>query len=320
MSKIYVIHENEEWTSHLTTWLEELNLPYELWHLDEGTIDLTSQPPEGIFYNRISASSHTRDHRFAPEFTEAVLAWLESHNRVVVNGNRALRLEVSKVNQYMALNSEGIRTPRTVSAVGKNHIIEAAKQLNESSFITKHNRAGKGQGVQLFHSLEAVEQYINGEDYEEPVDGITLLQQYIEAPEPYIVRHEFIGGKFVYAVKVDTSEGFELCPADACKIDDSYCPTDKPDMAKGAKFQILDGYYNPIIKKYEKFLKDNRIQVAGIEAIQDAEGHLYTYDVNTNTNYNSDAERVAGVYGMKELALYLQQELADFNEKQAVVR
>ncbi|WP_082235137.1 ATP-grasp domain-containing protein [Halobacillus massiliensis] len=316
MSKIYVIHENDDWTSHLTSWLEELELPYELWHLDEGTIDLNSKPPEGIFYNRISASSHTRDHRFAPEFTEAVLAWLERHNRVVVNGSRALRLEVSKVNQYMALNSEGILTPKTVSAVGRKHILKAAEQLNESSFITKHNRAGKGQGVQLFHSLKALEEYVKGESYEEPVDGITLIQQYIQAPEPYIVRHEFIGGRFVYAVKVDTSEGFELCPADACTIDDSYCPTDKPEMAKGAKFQILDGYYNPLIKKYEKFLKENGIQVAGIEAIQDKEGNLYTYDVNTNTNYNSDAERLAGVYGMKELALYLNQEL----EKQAAVR
>ncbi|KHE68173.1 alpha-L-glutamate ligase, partial [Halobacillus sp. BBL2006] len=76
MSKIYVLHENDEWTGHLTKRLDELDLRYELWHLDEGTLDLTSEPPEGVFYNRISASSHTRDHRYAPEFTEAVLAWL----------------------------------------------------------------------------------------------------------------------------------------------------------------------------------------------------------------------------------------------------
>ena len=60
--KIYVIHENNEWTIHLQKRLEELNLPYELWHLDEGTVNLQETPPEGIFYNRMSASSHTRDH------------------------------------------------------------------------------------------------------------------------------------------------------------------------------------------------------------------------------------------------------------------
>lgn len=305
MSKIYVLHENDEWTGHLTKRLEELNLPYELWHLDQGTLDLTSAPPEGIFYNRISASSHTRNHRFAPEYTEAVLAWLERHGRTVVNGSRALRLEVSKVNQYMALNQAGIQTPETITAVGRYNILEAARQLDQSSFITKHNRAGKGQGVQLFHSTEALREYIDGPSFEEPVDGITLIQQYIEAPEPYIVRHEFVGGKFVYGVKVDTSEGFELCPADACTIEDLYCPTDQKEEAPKAKFEILKDYRPAIVDQYESFLKENNVQVAGIEAIQDSEGNLYTYDVNTNTNYNSDAEAAAGTYGMLELARYL---------------
>ncbi|RWZ58089.1 alpha-L-glutamate ligase [Halobacillus fulvus] len=305
MSKIFVIHENNEWTDHLKERLEQLELPYELWHLDEGTLDLTEEPPEGIFYNRISASSHTRDHRYAPEFTEAVLAWLERHGRTVVNGSRALRLEVSKVNQYMALNAAGIETPQTIAAVGQKQILEAANRLDKSSFITKHNRAGKGQGVQLFHSKKALDEYVNGETFEEPVDGVTLIQQYIEAPEPFIIRHEFIGGKFLYGVKVDTSEGFELCPADACSIEDLYCPTNQQEEKPKAKFEILKDYRPDFIERYEHFLAENDIQVAGIEAIQDYEGNVYAYDVNTNTNYNSDAENVAGLYGMLELAKYL---------------
>ncbi|SDP29138.1 ATP-grasp domain-containing protein [Halobacillus aidingensis] len=305
MSKIYILHENDEWTDHLTERLEELDLPYELWHLDQGTLDLTSEPPEGIFYNRISASSHTRNHRYAPEFTEAVLAWLERHDRTIVNGSRALRLEVSKVNQYMALNQAGIRTPKTITAVGKENILDAARQLEMGSFITKHNRAGKGQGVQLFHSTEALREYLDSDSFEEPVDGITLIQQYIEAPEPYIVRHEFVGGTFVYGVKVDTSEGFELCPADACSIEDLYCPTDVEPQTPKAKFEVLENYRPSIVDDYERFLRENNIAVAGIEAIQDKEGRFYTYDVNTNTNYNSDAEAKAGTYGMLELAKYL---------------
>ncbi|MFD2923660.1 ATP-grasp domain-containing protein [Halobacillus naozhouensis] len=307
-NKIYVLHENDEWTEHLTKRLKELQLPFELWYLDQGNIDLSNEPPEGIFYNRISASSHTRDHRFAPEFTEAVLAWLERHDRTVINGSRALRLEVSKVNQYMALNGTGITSPKTIAAVGKDQIIEAAQKLDLVPFITKHNRAGKGQGVQLFHSIEALKEYVYGDSFEDPVDGVTLIQQYVEAPEPYIVRHEFVGGKFLYAVKVDTSEGFELCPADACTIDDMYCPTGKQETG-GAKFEILESYHHPILEQYEEFLQINDIQVAGIEAIQDQSGQLYTYDVNTNTNYNSDAEAKADVYGMLALAKYLGEQL-----------
>src|SRR3546814_13781757 len=88
------------------------------------------------------------------------------------------------------------------------------------SFITKHNRAGKGLGVQWFHSVKALEDYVNGEAFEPSIDGITLIQEYIRAPEPYITRVEFVGGKFLYAVRVDTSLGFELCPADVCQVGD----------------------------------------------------------------------------------------------------
>jgi hypothetical protein len=311
MSKIYVLHENSEWTIHLQHRLDELGLPYELWHLDQGLLDLSSEPPKGIFYNRISASSHTRDHRYAPEFTQAVIAWLDRHDRIVINGTSALRLEVSKVNQYMALNKSGIETPKTLAAVGKKQIIEAANLLHMPSFITKHNRAGKGQGVQLFHSIQALQDYIDGPNFDPPIDGITLIQQYIESPQPFIVRHEFIAGKFLYGVKVDTSQGFQLCPADACSIEDMFCPTDDVRTSVKAKFEILENYRPAFIDSYEKFLKDNNIQIAAIEAIQDSNGISYAYDVNTNTNYNSDAEKIVGQFAMLEIANYLAAKLQD---------
>ncbi|WP_017436966.1 ATP-grasp domain-containing protein [Saccharococcus caldoxylosilyticus] len=307
MSKIYIIHENSEWTVHLTRRLDELGLPYEEWFLDKGTVDLSATPPEGVFYSRMSASSHTRAHRFAPELTEAVLAWLERHGRRVLNGSRALRLEVSKVNQYMALNAHGIRTPKTIAAVGKEQIVEAAKQLGAPSFITKHNRAGKGLGVQLFHSIEALQQYLESPAFEDSVDGITLVQEYIQAPEPFITRCEFVGGKFMYAVRVDTSEGFELCPADACQIGDLFCPIG--ETATRPKFEIIDGFSDPILEKYEQFLRANDIHIAGIEFIRDQNGTIFTYDVNTNTNYNSEAEARAGKFGMLEVAKFLGEEL-----------
>ncbi|WP_264740653.1 ATP-grasp domain-containing protein [Cytobacillus firmus] len=310
MSKVYVIHENSEWTVHLTKRLEELGVPFEEWHLDEGTLDLSAEPPEGIFYSRMSASSHTRNHRFAAEFSGQVLAWLEAHGRTVLNGTSALKLEVSKVLQYLELNKSGVRTPKTIAAVGKQHIIKAAEEFAGQPFITKHNRAGKGLGVQLFHSIEALKAYVEGPAFEEPVDGITLIQEYIQSPESYITRCEFVGGEFVYAVRVDTSEGFELCPADACQIGDLFCPVGE-EVEEKPKFQIIEGFEDEILEKYKEVLARNHIQVAGIEFIRNAEGAIYTYDINTNTNYNSDAEATAGKYGMLELASLLKKTLEE---------
>ena len=305
MSKVYVIHENSVWVEPLRSAFDELGTPFEEWFLDQGVLDLRSPPPQGVFYNRMSASSHTRDHRYAAEYTGAVLAWLERHGRTIVNDSRALRLEISKVAQYEALASFGIPTPETLAVVGRENIVSAAGALGYP-LILKHNRGGKGLGVRLFLSRVALEEHLASLDFEQPVDGITLVQRYIQAPEPYITRLEFVGGRFLYAVRVDTSQGFELCPADACQVDaaaigSAACPA----VAPSEKFRVVEGYQNPLIPTYERFLAANGIGIAGIEVIVDGEGRTFTYDVNTNTNYNPEAEARAGVFGMRSIAQYL---------------
>ena len=45
MKKIYIIHENNEWVVPLRKELENLNLPYEEWHLDRGILDLRAGNP-----------------------------------------------------------------------------------------------------------------------------------------------------------------------------------------------------------------------------------------------------------------------------------
>lgn len=312
MSKVYIIHENMDWTRHLIKRLDEVNVPYEEWDLSKGMIDLSEAPPEGIFYNRMSASSHTRGHRYAPELTANVLEWLEQYDAPVYNGTRALELELSKVKQYLALNKVGVKTPKTFAASGKEEIVEAAKKLNQFPFIIKHNRAGKGLGVQLLYTIDELKEYVEGPEFEESIDGITLVQQYVQPRDGHIVRSEFINGKFFYAVKVDSSDGFELCPADNCQInfDDAFCPVGE-QAETPSKFEIQEGLVTEDqITRYEQFLKENQIAVAALEFIVDSEGEIYTYDVNTNTNYNPDAEAVADKYAMLELANFLKEELA----------
>ena len=302
--KIYVIHENDAWVEPLRAAFAEQQLPYEEWHLDQGVLDFSSAPPRGVFYNRMSASSHTRDHRYAAEYTSCVLPWLELHGRRVVNGSRALRLEINKIAQYAELQRFGVRVPRTLAAVGRDHVIEAARQF-KGPFITKHNRAGKGLGVRLFHSLDALENYVKSPVFEDSVDGVTLLQEYIKATEPFITRVEFVGGQFLYAVRVDTSLGFELCPADVCEVGDAMCPVGERPSSAAPRFEVIPGFSHPIIERYRKVLAANDVEVAGVEFIADAAGELYTYDINTNTNYNSAAEARAGTYGMRAVAAFL---------------
>ena len=310
-NKIYVLHENDEWVEPLRKELQTINAPFEEWHLGKRNVDHLDKPPYGIFYNRMSASSHTRGHRYAPEHAAVVLNWLEKNKRRVINNSRALSLEISKSLQYKELESFGIKTPRTIYCSNKESILKSANVFTKP-FITKHNRGGKGLGVRLFNNKKELDSYVSSRNFEPSIDGITLLQDYIDANPRVIKRVEFVNSKFLYTVEVDASEGFELCPA---------CPEDQIDIpqqqitgefcpATGNKFKIIKNYKeNELTKKYEKFIAANGIEIAGIEYIADKKGAIYTYDVNTNTNYNSQAEKNSEIKGMRSIAAFLKEEL-----------
>lgn len=305
MSAIHILHENRAWLPPFAEAFAQRGLPWTEWFLDSGAFDLSSPPPEGIFYNRMSASSHTRDHRYAAELTAAILAWLARHGRRIVNGASALDLEISKARQYAALASHGIDTPRTILVAGRSELVPTAERFfRNEPVILKPNRGGKGLGVRLFPTVQSLSAYVESGEYDQPIDGLQLLQEYVVAPQPCITRAEFVGGRFLYAVEVDTTDGFELCPADACAV------ADRPTH----KFRITAGIPHDLRARMERFLAASGIEVAGIEFIESRDGRVLAYDVNTNTNYNAEAEardgrRNTGRSGPGGLAEFLGGEL-----------
>lgn len=308
---IHVIHENAEWSAPLFAALDAQGAPWVDWHMGDRALDLAAPAPAGVFYNRMSASSHTRGHRYAPEMTTGLLHWLEASGVNVVNGSRAIALEVNKVAQYAALSSAGLTAPRTVACHTAAQILSAYDAFDGQPVITKHNRAGKGLGVKLFRERDPLAAYIEGPEFDPSVDGITLLQSYIEAPAPFITRVEFIGQEFFYAVRVDTSEGFELCPADVCALDSGFCMADSnAEDVQPAKFEIIDGFATSplgqeLLPKMQRVMRQAGLDVAAFEFITDADGQSFVYDINTNTNYNSDAEARTGMSAMDQLAAHL---------------
>ena len=299
--KAYIIYENEDWMPPLREAFNNADLPYEEWFIHEGHFDVTEAPPEGVFVNRMSASSHTRGHTAAVEHTRQLLAWLERHDRRVINGSHAFELEISKVQQHAALEQAGIRTPATRAvAGGKEALLEAGKDV-PTPFVTKHNRGGKGLGVQLFRTYEAFAETVRAGDLTPPPAHITLLQQYVEPAEPFITRCEFVDGEFLYAITSDTSEGFELCPADACRTD--------ADADPEPLFALREDVPAELVDRYARFLEEEQIDVAGIEFIEDADGRRWTYDINGTTNYSPDVEQQNNIYGMEALADLVRREL-----------
>ncbi|MGO3886305.1 MAG: ATP-grasp domain-containing protein [Mycetocola sp.] len=330
---VHILHENEEWLPPLRAGLEAAGVPYREWDLNEGSINLDEEPEPGVYWSRLSASAHTRGHEYAKEYTRAVLRWLESYGRRVVNGSDVLELEVSKVNQYTALRAAGFAVPRTIAVFSTDELSTRAREL-PVPFITKHNQGGKGLGVRRFDSYDEFDAAIAVADPDEgPADGITLLQELVSTTEPFITRAEFVGGKFVYAVRVDTSAGsFELCPADACVVPEAgfapaVCDVPGAEQTDGSTLSVPSLFRerteitadHPLIVALEGFLAARGIEVAGVEFFDAADGRLIPYDINTNTNYNPDVEAANGHRAANALGLFLGAELAALTPEGAPV-
>ncbi|MGC6418467.1 MAG: ATP-grasp domain-containing protein [Bradymonadia bacterium] len=304
----HILYENPDWLPPLVEALEHEGFEVELVKLDEGLLDPNSIPAEGIWLNRISPSSHTRGHHSSVELAREVLFWLEHHGRRVINGLNAFEFEMSKLRQDLVLNRYGIKTPKTVLAIGRNAIVEAARGFS-GPFITKHNQGGKGLGIQLFRSVEQLEAHLESGAFDPGPGGKIILQQYIEAAEPFITRVEVAGGRFLFAMRSNTEGGFELCPSDACQLpaEGTVCPAEAPSSKFSPSPLTSD---DPLVQKYLKLTTGEGIEIAGIEFIEAADGTRYTYDINGTTNYSGVLAELTGIEGMKEVARWLRAEVA----------
>ena len=307
---IHVLYENPAWLPPLLDGLAaEGFTDVRLIELVEGVIDPLRPPAEGIWINRISPSSHTRGNSATIELGREVLFWLEAHGRRVINGSAAFEIELSKLRQDLLLNRWGIRTPRTVLALGAEAILEAAASF-DGPFITKHNQGGKGLGIRLFESIEPLAQWLEDPSFDAGPGGKVILQEYIQAPEPFITRVEIVGGRFLFAMQSNTSDGFELCPSDACQIESAaapeVCPADGP-ASKFAKSPLTAD--DPLVIQYIAMCEGEGIDLAGIEFIEDENGQRYTYDINGTTNYSGVFAEQTGIDGMREVARYIRTEV-----------
>ena len=316
MTIAHILFENEDWMPPLRAALASRGITWVEHFTEDGTLDLAEPPPEGVWINRMSPSSHTRGHQGGVAFVREYLRHLEAHGRRVINGTAAFSLELSKIRQDIALRRAGILTPHTVAVIGGPVALKAAARKMDLPFITKHNQGGKGLGVQLFRDLDAFDAYVDSDDFEDGVDGVTLLQQYIQPPEPFITRVEIVDGRFLYAIRSSTEGGFELCPADACDVEDQFCP-----VGDSGKFALREEITarDPLVRAYIELMREHALDLAGIEFVEDADGNRYTYDINGTSNYNGTVEAEHGLHGMGAVADLVARELG-FGERRPAAK
>ncbi len=305
---ISIYHEHPEWFVPLFETLERRGVPF----VPVRPGDEVLNPGGGdwrfpVVFNRMSPSAHLRGGGPAIRYTLEYLRFLAERGVRVINGLEAFQYEVSKVRQLTLLEAMGVRYPKTRIVHDPERLVEVGRHLRYP-LVAKPNVGGSGAGIVRFDSEAELAEAVAAGGIEPSLDGTLLLQEYHRPADGHITRVEVLGGRFLYAIQVETSgDDFNLCPADLCRTDSAAgglaaCPTVVPAR----------GYVPPadLVRTVERITRAAGMEIGGVEYLTSLDdGHTYVYDVNALSNFVADAPRVVGFDPFERLVDFLVTEL-----------
>lgn len=312
---IAVLYEHPTWLNPLFEELERRGAPFERLDLGEHRFDPGADPPErALVYNRMSPSAHLRGLPGAVEYTRAYLAHLERFGTRVINGSRAFDVEVSKARQVSLLSALGLDHPATRVIHRPEGGPAAASELR-FPVVVKPDVGGSGAGIQRFDEPDALAATVAGGELDLGPGGSALVQEWVPRRDGGIVRVEVLDGELLYAIRVEADEDrFDLCPVDL-GADDEKRGNGDGDRRKtfGAESAACERRAvravrppDEVVDAVESIAAAAGIDVGGIEyMVDDRDGVVRFYDVNANSNFVADAERVVGFDPFARLADYL---------------
>ncbi len=296
---ITIYYEHPEWFTGLFARLDERGVPYRTAKPETKTFDPSRVRigSTSLFVNRMSPSAVDRGLEHAIPYTQELLVHLERRGVPVFNGSHAFGYEISKARQHDLLQHLGIATPRTLVARCDSQLLTAAKHL-EFPVIVKPNVGGSGAGISRYDTWDELHADVTDGKVSSGSDAILLLQEYHSPEDGKITRVETVDGKFLYAIRVEVApeRGFNLCPADACRI------IDGPELSipKNGSQEIglsVDRLDPPreVIAAVERIASAASLDAGGVEYLQsERDGQLYVYDINAMSNFVADPVRVLG--------------------------
>src|SRR3569833_580782 len=174
------------------------------------------EAPAPLIRSRVAQSSFLREPEHPICYAAALLDhWSRSGARVL-NGADALAIDSSKARQLSLIASLGLAIPETRIVHRKRDLIAAAEAMSFPLLVLV-NIGGSGAGIVCYSSLEELRPSVADGSAPTSVDQVILLQDYVPARGGTILRIETLGGRFLYAIEVETGgDNFDLCPADAC--------------------------------------------------------------------------------------------------------
>ena len=281
-----ILYEHPKWFEPLFAALGRRGIAYEAIQLSNHSFDPASNgAPAPVVLSRVAMSSFLRDADHGIFYAQALLAHWAAAGARVLNGADVLAVDSSKARQLSLIAGLGLATPVTRVVHSARDLVAASKGMRYP-LLVKVNIGGSGAGIVRYSNEEELARSIAEGTVPDSVDKVLLLQEHVPSRDGSITRIETLGGKFLYAIEVESGgDTFDLCPADACIA--------QPGRS-AIRMREIEAHPE-VIEAAERIAQAVGLDVGGVEVlIDDRDGTPRYYDINGLSNFVADPLDVLG--------------------------
>lgn len=308
-----VLYEHPEWQKPLFAALDRRGVRYTALDLKRAAFDPDAAPEALLYFNQASPSAYVRGNTRAVPLVLSWMRCLETGGARVLNGSQAFLLEVSKSAQAALLGRLGIPHPRSLAFNDPEAAL--AQWTGGWPALLKPEQGGSGARMFLLQSPEELLRLLRDQPGLWLPDNLLLLQEYFPVDAARgIVRMEFLGGKFLYAMRVISHGAFNLCPSEVCNPADGegHCAVPEQAPAKPVEFYPYPEVPADAVAAAESIMAAGGLDVGGIEYLESG-GRMIFYDVNANSNLRAPIGQAFGFDPFERVVDYLRREIERAN-------
>ncbi|HMJ93858.1 MAG TPA: alpha-L-glutamate ligase [Allosphingosinicella sp.] len=299
---LLILYEHPDWFRPLFAALDRRGIAYEAVTLAGHLFDPASaDPPAPVILNRVAMSAFLREAEHGIFYAESLLAHWAGRGARVLNGAEVVAIDSSKARQLSLIAGLGLAVPET-RVVHRAGDLAAATEGMHFPLLVKANVGGAGAGIARYDSLESLRSAVADRTVPESVDKMLLVQDQVPARRGSIVRVETLGGRYLYALEIESGSSFDLCPADACVV------------APGRVAIAMRAFDPPpeMIEAAETIARAAGLDVGGVEyMIDDRDGVARFYDINALSNFAANPLDVLGWDPHEHLVDFLERAIAE---------
>jgi glutathione synthase/RimK-type ligase-like ATP-grasp enzyme len=272
-----LLYEHPKWFEPLFGALERHGVAYRAIRLSDHRFDPASREvPAPVVLSRLAMSSFLREAQHPIFYAESLLAHWAANGARVLNGAETIAVDSSKARQLSLIAGLGHAVPETRVVHRREDLLAAAAEMR-FPLMVKANIGGSGAGIVRYADAAELERSIGEGSVPDSVDSVLLVQDHVPARGGVITRVETLGGKFLYAIEVESGgDSFDLCPADAC-------------VAQPGRPAVRMTAVRPppaIVAAAEEIARAAGLDVGGVEyLIDDRDGAVRFYDINALSNF-----------------------------------